>query len=125
MAAYLNELTKKRMAAKATLSLVFMAASCAFAEQLPDPTRPPAFIAVGSEQSAAAAPVLQSVLISPTRVVAVISGQTVKVGDKFGEARVIKIAESEVVLRNGQDVQVLKLFPNVEKRLASSRINTK
>jgi len=56
------------------------------------------------------------VLISPTRRVAVIDGQTVALGEKFGEARVVRIAEDEVVLRNGQDQQVLKLFPAIEKR---------
>ena len=47
---------------------------------------------------------------------AMISGQMVKVGDRVGEARVIKISETEVVLRNGKELETLKLFPGVEKR---------
>jgi len=54
-------------------------AAMAQAENLPDPTKPP----VGYAQGAAAGsgPVLQSILISPTRRVAVISGKTLHVGE--------------------------------------------
>jgi MSHA biogenesis protein MshK len=45
-----------------------------------------------------------------------IDGQALKPGDKFGDARVVKITENEVVLRNGQEVQTVKLFPQVEKQ---------
>ena len=34
----------------------------------------------------------------------------------------VKIAEDEVVLRNGQEQQVLKLFPMVEKRRKSVQL---
>ena len=47
---------------------------------------------------------------------AIIAGQTVKQGDKVGDAKVISIKENEVVLRNGDAVQTLKLFPNIEKQ---------
>jgi MSHA biogenesis protein MshK len=46
-------------------------------------------------------------------------------GDKFGEARVVKISESEVQLRSDTDLQTLKLFPGIEKRLSTSRADTK
>lgn len=97
-------------------------------QNLADPTRPPV-IAEPAPQGAevvtpVAGPELQSVLISPTRRVAIISGQSVKLGDKFGEARVVKITENEVVLRNGKDVQVLKLFPGVQKNTAGRAENS-
>ena len=88
----------------------------ASAETLVDPTRPPALIATEQPGSVPAGPMLQSVLISPKRKEAIIAGKTVRVGDKFGEARVIKISENEVVLRNGSEMQTLKLFPDVEKK---------
>jgi MSHA biogenesis protein MshK len=112
---------------------VTMAAICLLASlsdglvqavELADPTRPPASLAPDGSQygdKPAGEPQLQSVLISPIRRIAVISGQTVALGEKFGEARVEKITETEVVLRNGQDMQVLKLFPNVEKRHKPAR----
>ena len=103
------------------------AAACAAAQAapayLPDPTRPPALLGPQANEAAAtaAAPELQSVLISPRRRVAVISGRAVQVGDKVGEARVARITDSEVVLRSGQDTQVLKLFPQIEKRVVHER----
>jgi MSHA biogenesis protein MshK len=97
------------------------------AQGLPDPTRPPAMVESASEQDASASsgPVLQSVLISPTRRIATINGQALKPGDKFGEARVMKITENEVVLRNGQEMQTLKLFPQVEKQAAPNQKHAK
>ncbi len=112
------------VALEACLALMLSAAASAvLAEGLADPTRPPASLgATVSEENAGrtsnAGPVLQSVLIAPGRREAIISGQTVRLGSKFGEARVVSIAESEVVLRNGKDRQVLKLFPGMEKRVA-------
>lgn len=90
------------------------------AADLPDPTRPPAALGAAREdgQDAPAALELQSVLISPQRRVAIVSGREVRVGDRIGDARVVRIAENELVLRNGQDMQVLKLFPQVEKKRA-------
>ena len=123
MAEYLRNLSKTVTMATVCFQMWSMGAPVRAGELL-DPTRPPAVLDAKIEQSAdqlATAPVLQSVLISPTRRLAVINGQTVALGEKYGEARVVKISEGEVVLRNGQDVQVLKLFPNVEKRGKAER----
>lgn len=111
-------------------SLVLLALlSCAtvHAENLADPTRPPAMLESAVEQDATphTGPVLQSVLISPTRRIATIDGQAVKVGDKFGEARVARITENEVVLRNGRETQTLKLFPQMERQMAFGRNHPK
>ena len=97
--------------------LPVLSVSASAAEALPDPTRPPVLLVAPEDAKVAApaSPVLQSVLISPVRRVATINGQIVKIGDKIGDARVVRVAESEVVLQNGKDVQVLKLFPDVEK----------
>ena len=90
------------------------------AETLVDPTRPPASVSSGdlhgTNPAAQSGPVLQSILISPVRTVAIISGQTVRVGDRIGDAQVAKITENEVILRSGKGLQTLKLFPSVEKR---------
>jgi MSHA biogenesis protein MshK len=113
--------------AMATLT-VLAGSTIGHAQGLPDPTRPPAMSESAGEQDASAAssgPVLQSVLISPSRRIATINGQVLKLGDKFGEARVTKITENEVVLRNGQEMQTLKLFPQVEKQTASNRNHAK
>ena len=109
------------------LLLMLAAASAGFAESLSDPTRPPASLGLVQDgvSAASSGPILQSVLISPGRRVAIISGQTVRLGEKFGEARVVRITESEVLLRSGTGVQTLKLFPGIEKRLTSGRASTK
>lgn len=101
------------------LAWTLIAMPIAHAEVFVDPTRPPASIALpqdGTAQRAFSGPTLQSVMISPGRMEATISGQTVKLGEKFGEAVLEKITESEVVLRNGSDLQTLKLYPGIEKR---------
>jgi MSHA biogenesis protein MshK len=106
--------------ALATLSAPAMSA----VEILSDPTRPPTSID-GTAPAVSSGPALQSVLVSPGRTIAIISGRTVKVGDRFGDAIVVKITESEVLLRSGKQVQTLKLFPGPEKRLTSSRAGAK
>jgi MSHA biogenesis protein MshK len=95
------------------------------AAQLPnDPTRPPPGYdtapAAGSEVEGTGAMTLQSVMISPTRKAAIISGVMVKLGEKYGDAVLIKVTENEVVLRSGNENQVLKLHPGVEKRDSAS-----
>ena len=99
--------------------LLTCAAGVACADNFQDPTRPPESLGIyqqAGEGDISSGPRLQSVLISPGRKLAVISGKTFRVGDLFGEARVADIKESEVVLRNGNSTQTLKLFPEVQKR---------
>ena len=92
----------------------------AIAQGLADPTRPPAGFAAGDPEAtssaAAGGPVLQSVMISASGSAAIISGEMVKLGQKYGDAVLVRVAESEVVLKSGSDMQVLKLYPGVEKR---------
>jgi len=79
-----------------------------------DPTRPPNAVP-DSDATAPAGPRLQSVLISPHRREAVISGQTVALGGKYGDAIVIRISEGEVALRQGREIQTLTLLPEAKK----------
>lgn len=112
----------KVLVQRGILLWILAVSSFAHAETFADPTRPPAIpttIPGGGETAATAGPVLQSVLVSPGRRVAIISGQTVKVGDKYGDAVVVEIAEGEVVLRSGRELRRLKLFPDIEKKLTS------
>jgi len=86
-------------------------------EALPDPTRPPlAAQEAGAAAGEAPGPRLQMIKISSTRRTAIVDGQEVTVGSKVGDARVVKIAEGEVVLRSKTGVETLKLFSDVEKR---------
>lgn len=96
-----------------------VAALCAgtlhcYAQSIPDPTRPPAQFTAGDEGASASGPVLQSVKISPTERSAIIGGDLVKLGGKYGDARVVKITEREVVLRSAAGIQTLRMYPDVE-----------
>lgn len=98
--------------------------SIAAGQNLSDPTMPPAALRSAQEGNplpAISGPVLQSVLVSPGRKVAIISGQTVNLGEKYDDARVINITESEVTLSGSNGVKTLKLFPGVEKGAATDR----
>jgi MSHA biogenesis protein MshK len=88
------------------------------AQTLADPTRPPATVSDASTNAEIlAGPVLQSILIAPNRRLAIINGQTVALNGKYGEQTLIKMTETEVVLRNGKEFQTLKLFPDFNKKL--------
>lgn len=87
--------------------LALLAAAGAVAQGLPDPTRPPPEFMRDADLSAA--PVLQSIMISPTRRTAIINGQTVRQGEKYRDAEVLEIRPGEVILREGNRREVLKL----------------
>ena len=94
-----------------------MSFAIAQAQVLIDPTRPPMAIAKpGAVDEAPPATQLQSILISSRRRVAVINGNTVALGEMIGEARVVKITETEVVLKTGEETEVLKMYPGMEKQ---------
>lgn len=107
---------RARLGRRAVAALLWLAAAPLFAQALPDPTRPPAWENAGA--AGEGAPVLQSVMISPRRRAALISGQVVELGGRFGDARLVAVNENGVVLRSDAGSEELKLFPAVEKRLA-------
>jgi MSHA biogenesis protein MshK len=86
---------------------------------LVDPTRPPypGGESIARESAPPRGPQLQSVLISPTRRVAVISGNTVAQGEKYGSATVVAITEGAVLLRYADRKETLRLIPGVAKRV--------
>lgn len=83
-----------------------------------DPTRPPPGIRSNETDAGAAVsePVLQSVMISPTEKSAIIGGKTVKLGGTYGDARIIKITEGEVVLRSASGTETLRMYPDVSMK---------
>lgn len=88
------------------------------AEELTDPTRPPANIFQAASRSAgteAAQPSgLRSIIISETRRAAIIDGKTVELGGRFGNARLVEVNPGSIVLQRGKSRQVLTLFPGVK-----------
>lgn len=85
------------------------------AEELPDPTRPPTMISIPTAaEGKNLPPGLQSVIISKSRRAAIIDGETVELRGKHGDATLIEVTESSVVLQGAQGRQVLTLFPDVK-----------
>ena len=90
--------------------------------ELTDPTMSSMEVATGGLQTQVIRPVLQSVLLSSSRKLAVISGKTYKVGDKVGEATLLKVSEYEAVLRNSDStLQTLNMYPGVMKKMIIQR----
>lgn len=100
------------------LPLLCAIAGGSYAEALNDPTRPPAEIstpaASGVQAAVAEVNRLQSIIISSTRRAAIINGQTVELGEKLGDVRLVEVSASGVVLEGAQGRQVLALFPGVD-----------
>ncbi|MBB5609540.1 MULTISPECIES: MSHA biogenesis protein MshK [unclassified Janthinobacterium] len=98
--------------------LVLGCVQLAHAQAIDDPTRPPAALWTPAASEAPppkpARPQLQSVLISNKpggRRVAVIDGQIVRQGGKVGDAVVVEIQDTAVVLRRGKSLETFKLYP--------------
>ena len=88
----------------------------ALGQSLSDPTRPPnAGGAPGQGDADTSPTVLQSVLISPGRKLAVINGAVVPLGGKVGEATLAGISETQVVLKYSDRTEVIKLLGGIER----------
>ena len=101
--------------------LMLCIAQGASAEPLPDPTRPAIDLAAGSGAGrvletvpAEAVPHgLQSVIISPQHRAAIINGETVDLGGKYGNSRLVEVRENSVVLESSHGRRVMEMFPKV------------
>ena len=93
---------------------------------LADPTRPAVTASepVASGAVDAAAPSgLQTIIIGRGRKpMAVINGIMVGLGDKIGEATLVKLSESEAVLLGPAGREVLQLLPGVAKNMDAASV---
>lgn len=87
---------------------------------LQDPTRPtdPALYFGGSRQASTSVWTLQSVLSSPERRIAIINGTRLREGDRIGNARVVSIKPSHVVLNTGKRTLTLQLLPQTIRKVS-------
>jgi hypothetical protein len=92
------------------------------AQALTDPTRPPLELMSAVTGTAGAAPhaPLQSILLSSARKGAIINGQYVALGGTYGTARLVKITATAVTLKGDHGLEVLQLYPPMEKTPAAS-----
>lgn len=100
----------------------FMEVASALA-QVPDPTRPAGSLLTPEAGSGLAAPVesgVQTIILrrGGRKSAAVINGQYVEVGGMVGDKRVLKITESEIVLKGESGREVIKVTPAIEKHPA-------
>lgn len=86
--------------------------------QEPDPTRPPDFLQKPADGKVTL-PIesgVQTIILRPnSKAAAVINGQHVEVGGKLGDKRVVRITESEVVLKGATITETIKVTPAIEK----------
>jgi MSHA biogenesis protein MshK len=94
-----------------TLALT-LATNVANADVVRDPTQPPvgmvstgpAYLPDGGE--------LQAVLISPTRRAAIINGQTIQLGGRYRDERLVGVSEGRAVLQGEHGRRELRVFSN-------------
>jgi MSHA biogenesis protein MshK len=101
----------KSLASALMLTLALSAGAAA--QALQDPTRPPAAAGVGAAATASTGPQLQTILVgrgAGARHLAVIDGETVRIGDSFQGARVARIGDDQVELVRGRERKVLRLY---------------
>lgn len=97
-----------------------LAVMTAAAGELRDPTRP-GWTAPDPDaaQRAPAAPLLTAIVIGPQQRRALIGERFLQVGDRFGDATLIKIAFDYVVLRGSGGERTLRLTPLLDSRPAA------
>jgi MSHA biogenesis protein MshK len=106
----------------AHIAITLLATSClwtsALGQGLRDPTEPPPAKAAAPAGAGAptSGPVLQSVIVSDGRKLALIDGQTYRSGDKLGDSTIAAISSNEVTLRGPEGKQVLKLYPDLQAK---------
>ncbi len=112
------------MSVRALLAMAMCCAAIsaiAAPEMLADPTRPPVAAMGGDFASGADAATsrLTSVVLPRHggRPSAVISGQVVQLGGMVGEARLVRVTESEAVLEGPEGLERLYLTPEIDKKM--------
>ena len=87
--------------------------------QVPDPTRPAGVLVAPEAGGSVVGPLesgVQTVILRPGgKSAAVINGQYVEVGGRLGDKKVLKITESEIVLKGESGREVIKVTPAIEK----------
>lgn len=112
-------------AAAAAVALLLPAGG--MAQALADPTKPPLELiraamvdpATGEAAAFARRPRVESILLSSTRKGAIINGQYVPLGGAYGKAMLVSISATEVALKTDQKLEVIKLYPPMDRKPAA------
>ncbi len=106
-----------KLFAAALAFIAFVAA--AHAQALHDPMRPPSYASAAAADAVSGPQdgiVLQSIVLSAGRKLAVIGGRTYRTGERLGEARITAISAHSVTLREAGKTRVLSLLPAAARR---------
>jgi MSHA biogenesis protein MshK len=99
------------------LALVAPLATASWAG-MTDPTQPPPTLAAPGVGASAAAPLtVTTVFLMDKRPHAIVDGLTVRVGDPLGDGRVSAIDERGVWLKTPSGKRLLRLVPDVDKKM--------
>jgi len=107
-------------------SLAWIGPTCAQTDaSLPDPTRPPPTAnetaATGAQPAPSPDGGLQTIILAKGhKPRAVINGVMLELGDKLGDATLVKLNESEAVLQGPAGREVLYLLPGMVKKTQSA-----
>jgi MSHA biogenesis protein MshK len=99
---------------KSTLLMLALGFACVAHAAL-DPTQPPAALSTDVSDADAAPLRLQSIVRGGRQSQAVINGQSLRVGDELGGAKVLAIYQHSVVLEHQGQQQVLRLAEPIMK----------
>ena len=90
-----------------------------------DPTRPPQVLTAPQSASgpvaAGGGQRLGAIMLSKDRKFAVIDGQEVALGGRLGEARLVRLTETEATLRSKTETVVLKLAPDLKTPVVGAK----
>jgi len=107
--------------------IISLGAPHSLAQGLSDPTRPPPEIlggrAVAPEPAASSSPA-QVVIISKDRRQVTINGRTVGLGERYGNATVVRITDEEIVLQRPEATETIKLYSSVQRKKRSPAART-
>lgn len=101
-----------------------MVASTGQAAPFPDPTQPPTMVTGSAGDASPGGPKVESILIAPDRRLAVVDGEQVTLGSKVAGGAVVRITETEVVVRGSDGEQILRLFPETRRAVQTKRGNS-
>ncbi len=92
-----------------------------------DPMRPPQGLLAPQSGGGASAVSgtggqrLSAIMLSKDRKFAVIDGQEVALGGRLGDARLVRLTESDATLRSRTETVVLKLGPDLKTPVAAAK----
>lgn len=103
--------------------LLWCAAGPALAQS--DPTRPPQLLAAPAAAAGGTAEPggqrLAAIMLSKDRKFAVIDGQEVALGGRLGDARLVRLTETEATLRSRTETVVLKLGADLKTPVGGAK----